>query len=113
LLIESEEGLRGIDSWRWIHGERRGYIYHGEKAEEWGRSCDRVDLGIVSCGFIGEGEGEKGTGTSMRLVGAEIWETIEERSASDHVPISVVLDLGNVRKRDERYVRKGKILFED
>jgi hypothetical protein len=105
--------LRGVDSWRWIHGERRGYSYHGEKAEEWGRSCDRVDLGIVSRGFIGEGEGEKGTGTSMRLVGAEIWETIEERGASDHVPISVVLDLGIIRKGDEGGVRKGKTLSED
>jgi exonuclease III len=112
IFIESEEGLRGVDSWRWIHGERRGYSYHGEKAEEWGRSCDRVDLGIVSLGFIGEGEGEKGTGTSMRLVGAEIWETIEERGASDHVPISVVLDLGIIRKGDEGDVRKGKTLSE-
>jgi hypothetical protein len=34
----------------------------------------------------------------MVLVGAEIWESVEERGGSDHVPISVVLDLGDVVK---------------
>ncbi|KAE9370112.1 DNase I-like protein [Stipitochalara longipes BDJ] len=89
-FIEGEEGMRGVDSWRWIHGEKGGYSYHGERAEEWGRSCDRVDLGVVSRGLVGEEE----SGTQMRLVGAEIWESVEERGGSDHVPISVVLDLG-------------------
>jgi hypothetical protein len=30
------------------------------------------------------------------LAGADIWESIEERGGSDHVPISVVLDLGEI-----------------
>ena len=38
------------------------------------------------------GEGKKGT--EMRLMGAEIWENVEERGECDHVLISVVLDLG-------------------
>ena len=95
MFIWGEEGMKGVDSWRWVHGERRGYSYHGEKAEEWGRSCDRVDLGVVSRGLIGDGNGEPKR-TQMRLAGADIWESIEERGASDHVPISVVLDLGQI-----------------
>jgi hypothetical protein len=63
----------------------------GERIEDWGRSCDRVDLGIVSRGLIAEREEENGMGIQMRLIGAEIWETIKERGGGDHVPISVVL----------------------
>lgn len=80
---ENEDGMRGIDSWRYLKGGKRGYTYHGEKASEWGVSCDRVDLGIVSRGAVDRGA----------LMGAEIWESVEERGGSDHVPLSVVLDL--------------------
>jgi exonuclease III len=100
MFIWGEEGMKGVDSWRWIHGEKRGYSYHGETAEEWGRSCDRVDLGVVSRGLIGEGNGEPKK-TQMRLAGADIWESIGERGGSDHVPISVVLDLGQIEVRPE------------
>ncbi|KAH7419395.1 exodeoxyribonuclease III [Cadophora sp. MPI-SDFR-AT-0126] len=84
-FFESEDGMRGVDSWREIHGEKRGYSYHGERAEEWGRSCDRVDLGIVSSGLVERGG----------LVGADIWESVMERGGSDHVPIGIVLDMGD------------------
>jgi len=47
-----EEG-KGVDSFRWLHGDKRKYTYHGEKEGEWGKSCDRVDLGIVSPGMGG------------------------------------------------------------
>ena len=76
MFIWGEEGMKGVDSWRWVHGERRGYSYHGEKAEEWGRSCDRVDLGVVSRGLIGEGNGELKR-TQMRLAGADIWGVLK------------------------------------
>ena len=39
------------------------------------------------------------------LVGAEIWESVEERHDSDHVPISVVLDVGKLV--DAGMVAKG------
>jgi exonuclease III len=100
MFILGQEGMKGVDSWRWIHGKRMGYTYHGEKAEEWGTSCDRVDLGVVSHGLIGEGNGELKR-TQMRLAGVDIWESIEERGGSDHVPISVVLDLGDIEVRPE------------
>ena len=106
-FFEGEEGMKGVDTWRWFKGEKRGYTYHGEKEEEWGRSCDRVDLGIVSRKMVewkevGLKANELGRlRGGVRLLGADIWETVEERGHSDHVPISVVLDVG-VNDREER-----------
>jgi exonuclease III len=106
-FFEGEEGMKGVDTWRWSKGEKRGYTYHGEKEEEWGRSCDRVDLGIVSRKMVEWKEGGLKANELGRLRGgvqlleAEIWETVEERGHSDHVPISVVLDVG-VNDREER-----------
>jgi exonuclease III len=82
------DGMRGIDTFRHLHGGLRKYTYHGEKAERWGESCDRVDLGIVSRSLV--------EGVRVALVGAEIWENVEERGGSDHVPLSVVLDVGKL-----------------
>lgn len=87
-FFESDNGMRGVDSWRWIHGQKKGYSYHGERPEEWGSSCDRVDLGIVSRGLVERG----------RLVGGEIWESVLERGGSDHVPIGVMLGTHALRK---------------
>lgn len=87
-FFDDEDGMKGVDTWRHVHGEMRGYTYHGESAEEWGRNCDRVDLGILSRAFV-----ERGA-----LVGAEIWESVEERGGSDHVPLEVVLDIGVLGK---------------
>lgn len=84
----NREGMRGVDSWRWVHGGKRGYSYHGERKEEWGSTCDRVDLGVVSRSLVGMGV----------LRGADIWESVEERGGSDHVPIGVVLDVGSLTK---------------
>ncbi len=47
-FIEGVEGMKGVDSWQWVHRDRRGNSYHGEKAEEWEVSCDRVDLGLLA-----------------------------------------------------------------
>jgi exonuclease III len=80
-FFDDEDGMHGIDTWRWIHGNKRSYSYHGERAEEWGSSCDRVDLGIVTRGLVDKGA----------LIGAEIHESVKERGGSDHIPISVVL----------------------
>ncbi|KUJ21602.1 DNase I-like protein [Mollisia scopiformis] len=80
-FFDDENGMHAIDSWRWIHGNKRGYSYHGEKAEDWGSSCDRVDLGMVTRGIVDR----------KALVGAEIYESVLDRGGSDHVPISLVL----------------------
>lgn len=89
LSNEEDVGMRGVDTYRHFHGGLRKYTYHGEKAERWGESCDRVDLGIVSRTLVED--------VSGALVGAEIWESVTERGGSDHVPISVVLDVGKLR----------------
>jgi exonuclease III len=93
-FLSGEDGMRGVDTFRHFHGGTRKYSYHGEAKERWGESCDRVDLGIVSRSLV---EG-KGRGA---LVGADIWESVVERGASDHVPISVVLNVGKLRGREE------------
>jgi hypothetical protein len=66
----------------------RKYTYHGEPAEDWGDMCDRVDLGIVSRSLV---ESVRGP-----LIGADIWDTVEERGGSHHVPLSIVLDIGKL-----------------
>lgn len=86
-FFHDQNGMRGIDTFRHFYGGKRKYSYHGEKEEDWGRSCDRVDLGIVSRNLV---EGRGG------LLGADIWESVEERGHSDHVPIGIVLDLGHL-----------------
>lgn len=80
-FFEDEDGMHAIDTWRWISGNKKGYSYHGERAEDWGSSCDRVDLGMVTRGLVDK----------KALLGAEIFESVLERGGSDHVPISVVL----------------------
>lgn len=77
-----------VDSFRHIHGDRKAYSYHGEKAELWGSSCDRVDLGIVTERLVNEGG----------LIGAEIWESVADRGGSDHLPIGVALDMNLLRR---------------
>jgi exonuclease III len=97
---EAEGGMRGIDTFRHLHGGLRKYTYHGEKSERWGESCDRVDLGIASKSLV---EGVRGA-----LVGAQIWESVEERGESDHVPLSVVLDVGKLGDTGSGRERTGQ-----
>ncbi|KAG0648966.1 Apurinic endonuclease-redox [Hyphodiscus hymeniophilus] len=94
-LSRNKDGMNGIDTFRYFHGGLRKYTYHGESAERWGENCDRVDLGIVSRSLV-----EKVRGA---LVGAEIWDSVEERGRSDHVPLSIILDVGRLEGADETY----------
>lgn len=80
-----EDGFRGVDVWRHLYGERRGYTYYG-RGVEWGSSCDRVDLCVVSRGLV------------EALTGMAILETSEERGHSDHVPLWVAFDLERLKE---------------
>ena len=80
LDVENKEGMRGIDVWRYLRGTERGYTYHGENEEEWGRSCDRVDLAIVNQGIVGH------------LMTMTIWEDVVNRGGSDHCPVTLWVD---------------------
>ena len=80
----ADGALELVDSFRWMHSERRGYTYY-PRGRNWGSSCDRVDLIMLSQALV---HGEHST-----LKQAEIFESPQERGPSDHVPLSVELEL--------------------
>jgi len=84
---EGKGAFKGVDVWRHLYRQRRGYTYYG-RGVEWGSSCDRVDLCIVSRACV-EDEGP--------VVGMGILETKEERGHSDHVPLWVEFDLDRLK----------------
>lgn len=77
---EGEKGLRMIDSFRHVHGDKVGYTYY-PRGKEFGTSCDRVDMILVSNSLM------------ERLTQAGIHETPADRgpSPSDHVPLYITL----------------------
>lgn len=79
----AEGGLGAVDTFREVHGAERRYSYF-PTGRVWGRSCDRVDLGVVSKGLVDRGG----------LVGADSLDDPMERASSDHVPLYVVLKVG-------------------
>lgn len=91
-----EGGMRGVDAFRWLHGPRRKFTYYG-RGVEWGSSCDRVDLVVLSRGLVGGNgreEGHDGDGEEKRkgaLVASDILDSSVERGHSDHVPLFVAL----------------------
>lgn len=88
-FFEEIAGLMVIDTWRHVHGRKRGYTYY-PRGREWGSSCDRVDLILVSRGFVHDLHQEKKSGRSVdqiRLLNAGIEESVAGRGPSDHVPL--------------------------
>jgi exonuclease III len=83
----SDMGLKGVDVFRHLYGETRKYTYYGRN-NEWGSSCDRVDLIVVSRSIVE---------TPGLLTESNILNTVEERGHSDHVPLYVTFDLGKVK----------------
>ena len=71
-------GLGMRDSYREVRGNERKYSYRS-RGVEWGVSCDRVDLILVSRGLRG-------------LVEADILDDETERGPSDHCPLYITLD---------------------
>lgn len=71
----------GVDVFRALHGKVGRYTYHPHV--DWGSSCDRVDLIIVSRSLH-----EAGT-----VVDTDILDTPQERATSDHVPLWVKVKL--------------------
>ncbi|GAB1318661.1 Endonuclease/exonuclease/phosphatase [Madurella fahalii] len=70
--------LDAVDVFRAIYGKERKYTYY-PRTKEWGSSCDRVDLILVS----------KGLWEAGRVLGTGILDTPQERGLSDHVPLWV------------------------
>lgn len=67
----------GVDIFRAVHRRTRKYTYHPRSGKEWGSSCDRVDLIIVSQGLY----------KTERVVATDILDLPQERGTSDHVPL--------------------------
>ena len=108
---ENAAGFQGWDVWRLLRGGERRYTYH-PGGTEWGRrsSCDRVDLAVAGGSLVGRGEKasqEKGvqaaederesvklirTGTGA-IAGIDIYDNEMDRGHSDHVPLSVSLNV--------------------
>ncbi|KAI9791364.1 MAG: hypothetical protein M1835_000381 [Candelina submexicana] len=84
---DGEEGLGAVDVFRYLHGDERKFTYY-PRAGIFGESCDRVDLVIVSRALV----------DAEAVVGADILNTPLERGHSDHVPLSVTLDMERVRR---------------
>ncbi|AEO67169.1 uncharacterized protein THITE_2031145, partial [Thermothielavioides terrestris NRRL 8126] len=70
--------LDAVDVFRALHGPERRYTYY-PRSREWGSSCDRVDMVMVSRRLWEAG----------RVLGTGILDTPQERGLSDHVPLWV------------------------
>jgi exonuclease III len=79
---ERERCLDAVDVFRAMHGGERRYTYY-PRTREWGSSCDRVDLIMVSKALWEEG----------RVLNTGILDTPQERGLSDHVPLWVEIAL--------------------
>lgn len=94
-------GLAGVDVWRYLRGPERKYTYF-PRGQQWGSSCDRVDLVVAGKGLVEREEEEGGEleeegGKGPMLIGMQIYDNELDRGHSDHVPLSVTLDLGPPR----------------
>lgn len=80
----SEGGLEMVDSFHHLHGEERKCMYRSP-AVQWGASCDRLDLILLSSYIIQE---------SGMLFEADILDEEVVRTSNDHLPSYVTLDIG-------------------
>ena len=83
-FISNERGLGMLDSFRYLHGDEKKYSYRA-RGIEWGTSCDRVDLILVSSQANADGR--------KILIEADILDEEIERGPSDHLPCYATLDL--------------------
>ncbi|EXJ92471.1 hypothetical protein A1O3_01022 [Capronia epimyces CBS 606.96] len=89
-FFTDEQGMRGIDIFRHMHGDTRKFTYH-PRGRSWGESCDRVDLIVVSRSLVDEDGIITGTG---------ICDSPLDRGHSDHVPLWISVDLSKLHKHD-------------
>lgn len=75
-------GLGMVDSFRALHDGEKKYSYRGRN-REWGSSCDRVDLILLS----GQSHAQDG----IALKEADILDEERERGPSDHVPLYITI----------------------
>lgn len=79
-FFTASEGMCGVDIFRHLHGEEKKYTYYS-RGTDWGESCDRVDLIIVSRSLV----------EADLVVSTDILNSPVERGHSDHVPLCIAL----------------------
>ncbi|KAI9721612.1 MAG: hypothetical protein M1828_005102 [Chrysothrix sp. TS-e1954] len=82
-FFDDADGLRAVDSFRYMHPTLRKYTWISTN-QDWLASCDRVDYILLSRRLVEQ---------SKTLVEAEILMTPLDRGPSDHVPLSVTLNM--------------------
>lgn len=82
--VRERGGLEMVDTYRALHGEERKYSYRG-RGGEWGSSCDRVDLILLSRSAFARERGG--------LAEADILDEEAERGPSDHLPLYITIDI--------------------
>lgn len=80
-------GLGMIDTFRFLHPTKKGYTYY-PRSKNFGESCDRVDMIMVSATLKDE------------LTEADHHETPSERGPSDHCPLFARLAFGRPNRDD-------------
>lgn len=73
----------GVDVFRALRGKERRYTYHPRSGDEWGTSCDRVDLIVTSRKLVDAG----------KVLDTDILDSVQERGTSDHVPLWIKIRL--------------------
>ncbi|MCJ1409745.1 hypothetical protein MMC19_003828 [Ptychographa xylographoides] len=89
MAAKDDGGLEMADTFRALHNEERKYTYRG-RTSDWGASCDRVDLILLS-----ESAFEKGR---VALIEADILDEASERGPSDHVPLYVTIEAKSINR---------------
>ncbi|MCJ1284872.1 hypothetical protein MMC26_004209 [Xylographa opegraphella] len=84
MATKQEGGLGMVDTYRALHGGERKYSYRG-RGREWGSTCDRVDLILLSNNTI--------TDERIALVEGDILDEEDERGPSDHLPLYSTIQL--------------------
>lgn len=88
-FFTNEHGMHGIDVFRHLHGDEKKFTYR-PRGRNWGDSCDRVDLIMVSRALVEDLDAVSGT---------DICDSALERGHSDHVPLWVSLDCARLLKK--------------
>lgn len=79
-FFDGDDGMKGVDTFRHVHGDKRGYTYY-PRGKPFGSSCDRVDLIVCSRSL------------KETIVDAGVLATPAERGPSDHVPLYASFDI--------------------
>ena len=115
-FFEREDGFRGVDVFRQLHGSKRKYTYHA-RGITWGSSCDRVDNIVVSRKLVDGAHELPQVSTGCPHTGCikstDILDNLQDRGHSDHVPLFVIVDLERLPVSEASAAQHGKSSLAD